>query len=60
MRDKIRKCLDEIYEESDTLPVNFGDEILEEVMERFIEDHYPITKNLVIEQMLWCYMCKMQ
>lgn len=60
MKNEIRKYLDEIYEESDTLPVNFGDEILEEMVERFTEDHYPITKKLVIEQMLWCYMCKMQ
>lgn len=59
MREKIRKYLDEIYNESDTLPENFGEEILAELEERFVEDKYPITKETVIEQMLWCYMCKM-
>lgn len=60
MKEKIRKYLDEIYEESSTLTENFGEEILEEVSERFIEDGYEITKETVLEQMLWCYMSKMQ
>lgn len=60
MKEKIRKCLDEIYKESNTLPENFGEEIFEELVERFIDNGYEITKQMVIEQMLWCYMCKMQ
>ena len=60
MKEKIRKYLDEIYEESTTLPENFGEEILEEVTERFVEDGYKITKETVLEQILWCYMSKMQ
>lgn len=60
MYEKIRRCLDEIYNESETLPENFGEEILLEVMDRFIEDGYEITKKTVLEELLWCYMCKMQ
>lgn len=60
MKEKIRNCLDEIYKESNTLPENFGEEIFEELVERFIDNGYEITKQMVIEQMLWCYMCKMQ
>ena len=60
MRKQIRKFLNEIYEESTTLPENFGDEILLEVTDRFIEDGYEITKQNVLEELLWCYMCKMQ
>lgn len=60
MKKQIRKFLDEIYEESNTLPENFGDEILSEVTDRFIEDGYKITKQNVLEELLWCYMCKMQ
>ena len=60
MKEKIRKCLDEIYNECDTLPENFGEEILEDVMNRFIEDGYEITKKMVLEELLWCYMCRMQ
>lgn len=61
MKEKqIRKILDEIYEESSTLTENFGEEILEELTEIFTEYGYEITKEIVIEQMLWCYMCKMQ
>lgn len=60
MYEKIRRCLDQIYNESETLPENFGEEILLEVMDRFIEDGYEITKQTVLEELLWCYMCKMQ
>lgn len=60
MREQIRKYLDEIYEECSTLPENFGDEILLEVMDRFMEDGFEITKQNVLEELLWCYMIKMQ
>ena len=60
MKEKIRKYLDEIYNESDILTENFGEEILLEVTDRFIEDGYEITKQTVLEELLWCYMCKMQ
>lgn len=64
VRDKIerniRKCLDEIYNESTLLPENFGGNILEELKERFSEDGYEITKKTVLEEMLWCYMSRMQ
>lgn len=59
-KEKIRECLDEIYKESEILPENFGEEIVAELEERFLEDGYEITKETVIEEMLWCYMCKMQ
>ena len=59
-KEKIREFLDEIYKESEILPVNFGDEIVAELEERFLEDGYEITKKNAIEEMLWCYMCKMQ
>lgn len=60
MEKKIREYLDEIYEESLTLPENFGEEILQELIARFTEDGYEITKQTVIEELLWCYMSKMQ
>ena len=60
MKEKIREYLDEIYQESNILPENFGDAILLEVHDRFIEDGYEITKQTVLEELLWCYMCKMQ
>lgn len=60
MKEKIRIYLDEIYNESNTLPENFGEEILLEVTDRFTEDGYEITKQTVLEELLWCYMCKMQ
>lgn len=59
-KEKIREFLDEIYKESEILPENFGDEIVAELEERFLEDGYEITKKNAIEEMLWCYMCKMQ
>lgn len=59
-KEKIRECLDEIFKESEILPENFGERILEELEERFLEDGYEITKKTVIEEMLWCHMCKMQ
>lgn len=59
-KKKIREFLHEIYEESEILPENFGDEIVAELEERFLEDGYEITKKNAIEEMLWCYMCKMQ
>ena len=57
---KIRKYLDEIYNESTILPENFGNNILLELKVRFLEDGYEITKKTVLEEMLWCYMCRMQ
>ena len=60
MEEKIRKYLDEIYNESKTLLENFGEEILLEIVGRFKEDGYEITKQNVLEELLWCYMCKMQ
>ena len=57
---KIRKYLDEIYEESTILPDNFGNTILRELETRFIEDGYKITKQNVLQEMLWCYMSRMQ
>lgn len=60
MEKKIREYLDEIYEESLTLPENFGEEILQELIARFTEDGYEITKQTVLEELLWCYMSKMQ
>lgn len=59
-KEKIRKCLNEIFKESEILPENFGEEIVAELEERFLEDGYKVTKKTVIEEMLWCYMCKMQ
>lgn len=59
-RIQIRLFLDEIYSECITLPENFGDEILEEVYDRISEDGYIITKQIVLEELLWCYMIKMQ
>ena len=49
---KIRMYLDEIYNESNTLPENFGEEILLEVTDRFTEDGYEITKQTVLEELL--------
>lgn len=60
MENEIRKYLDEIYNESITLPENFGESIVTEVKDRFVEDGYEVTKQMVLEEMLWCYMCKMQ
>ena len=60
VKTEVRKYLDEIYDESITLPENFGEEVLEEITARFIEDGYEVTKQTVIEVMLWCYMSRMQ
>lgn len=60
MENEIRKYLDEIYNESITLPENFGESIVTEVKDRFVEDGYEVTKQMVLEEMLWCYMSKMQ
>lgn len=57
---KIREYLDEIYEESTILPESFGNNILQKLKVRFSEDGYEITKKTVLEEMLWCYMCRMQ
>ena len=59
-KEQIRECLNAIYLKSETLPDNFGDEILDEVYDRFTEDGYEITEQTVLEELLWCYMCKMQ
>lgn len=60
IEEKIRKCLDQIYAETDILPENFGDNILRELKVRFAEDSYEITEKTVLEEMLWCYMNRMQ
>ena len=60
LSEVVRKYLDQIYEESCTLTENFGDNILFEITDRFIKDGYEITKETVLEELLWCYMCKMQ
>lgn len=60
LEEKIRKCLDQIYAETDILPENFGDNILRELKVRFAEDSYEITEKTVLEEMLWCYMNRMQ
>ena len=44
MENEIRKYLDEIYNESITLPENFGESIVTEVKDRFVEDGYEVTK----------------
>lgn len=59
-KEQIRECLNAIYLKSETLPDNFGDKILDEVYDRFTEDGYEITEQTVLEELLWCYMCKMQ
>ena len=59
-KKEIRECLDEIFKESEILPENFGEEIVAELEKRFLEDGYEITKKNVIEEMLWCYMCRIQ
>jgi hypothetical protein len=60
MEEEVRKYLDEIYNDCETLPMNFGNSILEDVTNRFIEDGYEINKQTVLEELLWCYMCRMQ
>ena len=60
MKEKIRKYLDEIYNESSTLPYNFGEAILLELVDSFTVNGYEITKQSVLEELLWCYMCRMQ
>ena len=60
MESEIRKYIDEIYNESTTLPENFGEAIVTELKNRFTVDGYEITKQTVLEEMLWCYMCRMQ
>ena len=59
-KEQSRECLNAIYQKSETLPDNFGDEILDEIYDRFTEDGYEITEQTVLEELLWCYMCKMQ
>jgi hypothetical protein len=59
-KEQIRACLDNIYKVCDSLPENFGNEILEELETRFEEDGYEITEKSVLEEMLWCYMLRMQ
>lgn len=60
MREKIREVLDEIYRESETLPERFGDAVVAELAARFSEDRYEISRKTVVEEMLWCYMSRMQ
>lgn len=61
MKNKIRKVLDEIYDEYRLyLSEDFGEEILLELTGIFTAFRYEVTKESVIAQMLLCYMCKMQ
>lgn len=61
MKNKIRKVLDEIYDEYRLyLSEDFGEEILLELTGIFTAFRYEVTKESVITQMLLCYMCKMQ
>lgn len=57
---KVRQILDEIYQESMTIPENFGEEICKEVTNSLIEDNYTPTKELVTEALFWGYIVKMQ
>lgn len=59
-KNKIRAILDEIYNESDYLVENFGEDILEEIYGSLMENNYEITKSSVIQIMLVCYTGKMQ
>ena len=63
-KQKIRSCLDHIYHTSSgILSENFGNAVLEEIDARCKEDHLDasaITPKIVIEEMLQCYMSKMQ
>lgn len=60
MRQRIRNILDDLYTESEILPENFGEEIVNELVVRFVHDRYEITKENVIEEIFCCYTCKMQ
>lgn len=63
IREKVRQYLDEIYKECTTLPENFSETVVSEVTSRFVEDNYEakdITKELTLEQVLWCYISKVQ
>lgn len=57
---QVREQLDQISKESLSLPENFGDKIADEVTGVITECNYDITKEVVLETMLWCYMAKMQ
>lgn len=52
--------MDQISKESLSLPENFGDKIADEVTGVITECNYDVTKEVVLETMLWCYMAKMQ
>lgn len=60
MKESIRRILDDIYKNSDLLAENFGDAILDELTVHFKEYGYPITKENIIEVMLFCYQIRMQ
>ena len=57
---QVRDHLDVIFSESLTLPENFDDQIADEVTAVITEGNYEVTKQTVLESMLWCYMVKMQ
>ena len=57
---KVRKQLDKIYQESDTLTENFGDEICQEITEYLTDNNYNVDRKMVEEAIQWCYICKMQ
>ena len=57
---KVRKQLDKIYQESDTLAENFGDEICQEITEYLMDNNYDVDRKMVGEAIQWCYICKMQ
>ena len=57
---QVREQLDQIFKESLSLPENFGDKIADEVTGVITECNYDVTKEVVLQTMLWCYMAKMQ
>ena len=57
---QVREQLDQISKESLSLPENFGDKIADEVTGVITECNYDVTKEVVLETLLWCYMAKMQ
>ena len=64
VKRKVRKILDQIYNDSYSLPENFEDEVLEDITECIMVNHYNVkeymTKEFITETILWCYMCRMQ
>lgn len=57
---KVRRVLDTIYSESDTLVENFGEEICKEITEYITENHYTPNEKIVKEALFWGYISRMQ